>query len=115
MTKRTKRMPPNKFMNHKIKWMRRSRLNAAARDIPIRFGRGATGFEVKIKTSARNPILDVETLRIQVFGLNGRVGSIHVMPVFRRELVMAPVTLPERILNERRLEAVLKTTRKKRC
>jgi hypothetical protein len=108
----------HKFMNQKINWMRRSRLNTAARDIPIRFGRGAAGFEVKIKSSARNRILDVETLRIQVFGSNGLVGSIEVvppLPVFRRELVMAPATLPVRILNERRLEAVLKTSRKKRC
>ena len=93
-------------------------MNAAVRDIPIRFGRGAGGFEIKIKSSGRSRISDMETPLVQrLFDLNGRAHSIEVMPLplLRRQPVMAAVTLSKTVLDERRFEAVLKNTRKKRC
>ena len=106
-------------MNHKRNWTRRSRTNAAIRDIPVRFSRGATGFEVKIKSSARNRIPGLETTLVQrAFDLNTRADGINVNDMsallLRKRSVLALVTLPESILVGRRFEALLKT-RKKRC
>ncbi|HTV41898.1 MAG TPA: hypothetical protein VMF08_15050 [Candidatus Sulfotelmatobacter sp.] len=94
---------------------RRSPINTTARDIPVRFGRGAAGFDIKIKKSARDRILGLEMSLVQgPFDLYTRargIAGMLPMPLLRRRSEMALVTL----LDARRLETVLKTTRKKRC
>ena len=94
-------------------------MNAATRGIPVRFRRGAAGFEVKIKGSTHNRILGMETSLVQrAFDLTARADRINGMsalPLLRRGHVIALVTLPGPVLDRRRFEAHLKTGRKKRC
>lgn len=106
-------------MNQKKNWTRRSRMNAATRDIPVRFSRGAAGFEVKIKSSARHRIPVLETPLVQrSLDLNTRpdgINDMSALALLRTRSVLALVTLPESTLAGRRLEALLKAARKKRC
>lgn len=85
--------------------------------MPVRFN-SVAGFEVKIKNSAGHKMLDLEPPLVPgIFDLRTRVNGIEgpaPLPLFKRRPAMASVTLHETMLDQRRLEAVLKSARKKR-
>ncbi|HEY1790283.1 MAG TPA: hypothetical protein VGJ73_19210 [Verrucomicrobiae bacterium] len=102
-------------MNQKLNWMRRGRMNTAGADMPVRFNSEAA-FEVKIKKSVGNKTLNLDRPLISgIFDLRACVNGIEAqvsLSLFKRRPAM---TLHETMLDERRLEAVLKAARKKRC
>jgi hypothetical protein len=106
-------------MNKKINWMRRGRTNVAGVGIPVRFYVDATGFDVTIKKAASKKILNVDPRLVpEFFDPRMRVNgfpALAPLPLFKRSPAMASMTLHDTMLDERRLEAVLKMTRKKRC
>src|SRR5580698_6462340 len=118
-TKRTRLLSngatDKKFMNQKLNWMRRGRMNTAGAGLPVRFNSEA-GFEVKIKKSVGNKTLHLDPpLASGIFDLRACVNGIQAqvsLSLFKRRPAM---TLHETMLDERRLEAVLKAARKKRC
>ena len=94
-------------------------MNAARRGMPIRFDPDAA-FEVKIKKSGRNAILHLDPPLLPEYDLpvraNGRERLKILLAPFDRAHAMASVTLLDELhLDQRRLEAVLKNARKKRC
>jgi hypothetical protein len=106
-------------MNKKINWIKRGRTNVAGVGIPVRFYVDATGFDVTIKKAATKKILNVHAPLVPEFfdprmRANG-LPALAPLALFKRGPAMASVTLHETMLDERRLEAVLKMTRKKRC
>lgn len=102
-------------MNQKLNWARR-RTNAAGVNIPVRFDSHAAGFEIKIKRSVGNKVLNLDPPLIpEIFDMRARVNGMAPLSLFKRGSAMASATLHETMLDERRLEAVLKMNRKKRC
>jgi hypothetical protein len=110
-------------MNRKFNWVRRSRNNAAQNAIPVRFD-PAPSFEIHIKRSRRNTILDLDPPLVpKIDGMQARAAGRQTLRIllspFNRGVrapAMAAVTLLDELhLDERRLEAVLKNARKKRC
>jgi hypothetical protein len=105
-------------MNKKINWMRRGRTNVAGVGIPVRFYVDAMGFDVTIKKAAVKKILNVDPPLVPFFDPRMRANGLPTLarlPLFKRSPAMASMTLHDTMLDERRLEAVLKMTRKKRC
>jgi len=106
------------FMNQKLNWTTRGRINGDRKGIPVRFGPDVM-FAVKIKNSGRNSILNLDPL-LSEFSLpvraNGRERLKTLLAPFNRARALASVTLLDELhLDERRLHAVLKNARKKRC
>ncbi|HEX3628534.1 MAG TPA: hypothetical protein VH280_24255 [Verrucomicrobiae bacterium] len=105
-------------MNQKLNWARRGRANAARIAIPLQIGPDAV-FEVKVKRSQRHTIVNLDPPLVQDLNhlpmrANERLKAL--LAPFNRRHLMAPVTLlDERHLDGRRLEAVLRVARKKRC
>lgn len=114
-------VPGKNLVNQKINSTKRGRTNAAGLSIPIRFFVDATGFEVKVKSSASNKILNLDPPPVPGFFdlyLCMRADDVPALvppQLFKRGPAIAAVSLPETMLDERRLEAVLKMARKKRC
>lgn len=105
-------------MNKKINWMRRGRTNVAGVGIPVRFYVDAMGFDVTIKKAAVKKILNVDPPLVPFFDPRMRANGLPALaplPLFKRSPAIASMTLHDTMLDERRLEAVLKMTRKKRC
>ena len=105
-------------MNQKFNGTKDGRTSAASVGIPIRFEAEAAGFEIKIKRSARSGILDLDPPLVPRMSnsparLTG-VALLAQLPLFKRAPAMASA-LHETMLDERRLEAILKAARKKRC
>ncbi|HEV2328671.1 MAG TPA: hypothetical protein VGY56_07790 [Verrucomicrobiae bacterium] len=105
-------------MNQKLNWTTRGRINGGRKGIPVRFGPDAI-FAVKIKNFGRNPMLNFDPL-IPEFSLSVRTNERErlktLLAPFNRAHAMASVTLLDELhLDERRLYAVLKNARKKRC
>lgn len=107
-------------MNQKFKWTRRNRTNAARLAIAVRFEPDPS-FELEIKRSNRKAILDLDPPLVPKINElpmrgNGRQTLRMLLAPFNRGPAMASVTLLDELhLDERRLETVLKTARKKRC
>jgi hypothetical protein len=122
-TKRTKFLlngvPGKNFMNQKRNWSKRGRSKVAGVSIPVRFD-SARAFDIKIKRPAANGLLDLDPPHVPgIFDLRARVNGIEtLMPLafFKRVHAAASGALSHHhtILHERRLEAVLRATRKKR-
>lgn len=101
-------------MSHKFNWVKRGRIGGAVSGIPVRFDPGLA-FDVKVKKShGKSRVSGLEPLVPELFDLRVRGGQTLV-PLFKRGSAITPVTLSERILAQRRLEAVFKASRKKRC
>jgi hypothetical protein len=106
-------------MNHKINWVKRGRMTGAVLGIPIRFDPGLA-FDVKVKKShGKSHVPDLEPLLVpELFDLHARRDRAHAprqLQLIKRGSAIAQVTLQERMLVQRRLEAVFKSSRKKRC
>jgi len=105
-------------MNQKLNWTRRGRANAAGVSIPVRFDIAGTAFHIKIKYSSRNGLLILDPPLIPgVFDSRPCADGVDTLSqvLFRRGPAVASMTLHETMLDERRLEAVLKAAGKKRC
>jgi hypothetical protein len=105
------------FMNHKINWVKRGRMSGAVLGIPVRFD-PCLAFDVKVKKShGKSRVPDLEPpLVSELFELHTRGDhGLRPMTLFKKGSAIASVTLQERTLVQRRLEAVFKTGRKKRC
>jgi hypothetical protein len=103
-------VPDKKSMNNKPNWTKGSRANGVGIDIPIRFDPRATGFEIKIRTLVADTISEVHLPLVPRL-----YDATMTVPLFKLAPAMSRVTLAETMMDERRLEAVLKTVRKKRC
>ncbi|MGH7939573.1 MAG: hypothetical protein ACREFR_00690 [Limisphaerales bacterium] len=91
----------------------RKRVNSGT-VMPVRFYHAA-GFQIKIKKPARNyGTMDFDQPLVPALFLQrpGGPARMHaLLPLFHNGPAITPATM----LNERRLHAVLKMTRKKRC
>ncbi len=106
-------------MNHKINWVKRGRMSGAVLGIPVRFDPGLA-FDIKVKKShGKSRVSELETPLVpELFDLNTRRDRTHApraLQLIKRGSAIAQVTLQERVLVQRRLEAVFKSSRKKRC
>lgn len=107
-------------MNQKFNWIRRKLTNAAKLAIAVRFEPDPS-FALEIKRSRRNTIMDLDPPLVPKIDdlparANGRQTLRVLLAPFNRGPAMAAVTLLDELhLDERRLEAVLKNARKKRC
>jgi hypothetical protein len=107
-------------MNHKVNWEKRGRMSGAVSGIPVRFEPGY-GFDIKVKKSSGKsratnlePLLVPELLDLHTRGGRTHAQVLRALPLYKRGSPMTPVPLEERMLDQRRLEAVFKTGRKKR-
>jgi hypothetical protein len=110
---------PNKnLMNEKFNRSRRGRTNTAGTDIPVLFNPHATGFAVKIKISERHVMWNSDSPVLELIDGHSRANGSHALiPIrlFKKGQAMSLLTRLETMLDERRLAAVLKNARKKRC
>jgi hypothetical protein len=104
-------------MNQKFNGTKDGRTNMSM-GIPIRFEAEAAGFEIKIKRSTRHGTLDLDPPLVpRMFNSRARVTGVALLaqlPLFKRGPAIASA-LHETMMDERRLEAILKAARKKRC
>lgn len=105
-------------MNQKLNWTKGARSSVAGRGIPIRFDSAAAEFNIKIKKAAANGLSDLNLPLVPgIFDLHARIDGMKALAslvLFKKATAMASGTLSHTMLHERRLEAVLRTTRKKR-
>lgn len=111
------------LMNQKSNWKRETNeeigVNPAFRGIPVKFEPKTAGFDVDIKKAVTVNIgFETEAPLVPgLFNLNSRMGGSEAMArlsLFKVGPAMTRATLPETMLDERRLEAVLKAVPKKR-
>ena len=106
-------------MNQKFNWTKRGRAGEAVWGIPVRFGPGFA-FDIKVKkSSGKNRLPDLEPPLVpELLDLHTRGDRNHALrplPLYKRGPAITPGSLGERALDQRRLEAVFKSSRKKRC